>query len=126
SVLGNTVYLFCWFIGQGPAAAVSPMIAQVLGARPNDRGTTRAIVRMGLWSVGFISLPLIGVLLRAREILMFFGQEQALATAAGQFAVPLAFGLPFALGSQVLRNYAVALGRPQPTGYVVVLTVLCN
>jgi hypothetical protein len=60
SVLGNTVYLFCWFIGLGPASAIAPMIAHVLGARPDDRTETAAIVRMGLWSVLLMSVPLVG------------------------------------------------------------------
>src|SRR5437867_571678 len=61
SVLGNTVFLFCLFLGQGPTAAISPMIAQIQGARPRDRADTRATVRMGLWSAGLVSPPLIGV-----------------------------------------------------------------
>src|ERR1700741_3727878 len=31
AALGNTVFYFTWLIGMGPAAAVSPMIAQILG-----------------------------------------------------------------------------------------------
>lgn len=126
SVLGNTIYLFCWFIGLGPAAAMSPMIAHALGARPRDRADTRAIVRMGLWAAGLISLPLMAVLFYARPILLLLGQRPALALAASQFAVPLAFGLPFALGFQVLRNFAVTLGKPKPAFYVMALAVLSN
>jgi MATE family multidrug resistance protein len=126
SVLGNTVYLFCWFIGLGPASAVTPMIAQVLGARPDDRTETAAIVRMGLWSVVLMSIPLVGVLLLTDQILLSLGQKPDLAEAASRFAIPLAFGLPFALAFQVLRNFAVALSRPQPAFYVMTLTVLSN
>ena len=126
SVLGNTVYLFCWFIGLGPASAISPMIAHVLGARPDDRTETAAIVRMGLWSAMLMSIPLVCVLLFTDQILSFLGQKPNLAQAASRFAIPLAFGLPFALAFQVLRNFAVALSRPQPAFYVMALTVLSN
>ena len=34
AALGNTVFFFCWLIGCGPVAAVSPMIAHILGANP--------------------------------------------------------------------------------------------
>src|SRR5215510_2983079 len=30
AALGNTVFYFTWLIGMGPAAAVSPIIAQIL------------------------------------------------------------------------------------------------
>ncbi len=45
--LGNTVFFLCWLIGTGPAAAVSPMIAHILGAHPKDRANVRGVVRMG-------------------------------------------------------------------------------
>jgi MATE family multidrug resistance protein len=126
SVLGNTVYLFCWFIGLGPTSAISPMIAQIVGANPGDHDDTRAIVRMGLWSAGLISLPLTAVMFFTRPILICLGQDPALAEAASQFAIQLAFGLPFSLGFGVLRNYAVALSKAQPTFIVMALTVLVN
>ena len=53
AALGNTVFFLCWLIGMGPSAAVSPMIAHLLGARPGDRAGVRAITRMGFWSIGF-------------------------------------------------------------------------
>jgi MATE family multidrug resistance protein len=126
SVLGATVYLFCWLVGMGPAAATSPMIAQVQGAHPRDRARTRAIVRMGLWAVGLAALPLDAILFAAGPILRALGQSPALAADASRFVVPLAFGLPFALGFQVLRNFAVALGRPRLAVYVMAATLLVN
>ena len=89
AVLGNTVFFFSWIIGQGPTAAVSPLIAHVLGARPNDRANVRAITRMGFWSVGIMSLPLVGFLLATKQVLLLLGQRPELAEAASQFVVPL-------------------------------------
>ena len=126
AVLGNTVFFFSWIIGQGPTAAVSPLIAHVLGARPNDRANVRAIVRMGFWSVGLMSLPLVIFLLMTKQVLLLLGQRPDLAEAASQFVIPLAFGLPFSLGFQVLRSYATALSKPNATLYVMAMTVLFN
>src|ERR1700733_16244208 len=42
AALGNTVFFFTWLIGCGPVAAVAPMIAHILGAKPNDRAGVRA------------------------------------------------------------------------------------
>src|ERR1700692_3695347 len=45
AALGNTVFFFTWLIGCGPVAAVAPMIAHILGARPSDRAGVRAATR---------------------------------------------------------------------------------
>ncbi len=74
AVLGNTLFYFCWILGSGPMSAVSPMIAHVLGADPNDDKTVRRIARMGLWSLAMISLPLFAFLQFAHPILKLFGQ----------------------------------------------------
>src|ERR1700743_3321389 len=49
SALGITIFFFCWLVGAGPVAAVAPMVAHILGARPHDRGNVRGVVRMGFW-----------------------------------------------------------------------------
>jgi len=126
AVLGNTVFFFSWIIGQGPTAAVSPLIAHVLGANPKDRAHVRAITRMGFWSVALVSLPLFVFLLFTKQILLLLGQRPELAEAASQFVIPLAFGLPFSLAFQVLRNFATALSKPNTTLLVMALTVLFN
>src|SRR5258705_9912568 len=61
--LGNTVYFLIWLLGSGMPMAVSPVIAHVQGrhsasARPRDQREVRVAVRMGLWSVALVSLPL--------------------------------------------------------------------
>ncbi len=111
AALGNTVFFFAWLIGVGPASAVAPMIAHKLGANPGDRAGVRHAVRMGLWSVLLLSLPLVAFLLFTRQILLALGQEPALAAGAGQFVTALCLGLPASLGYQVLRNFAAALNR---------------
>src|ERR1700722_20885442 len=98
AALGNTVFFFTWLIGCGPVAAVAPMIAHVLGARPNDRVGVRSVVRMGFWSVLLISVPLIVLLLFTKKILLLLGQRPELAAGAGRFIGMLCWGLPFSLG----------------------------
>jgi multidrug resistance protein, MATE family len=126
AALGNTVFFFTWLIGLGPTAAVSPMIAHILGANPNDRAGVRAVTRMGLWSVLLLSLPLAIFLMFTKEVLLAFAQQPALAGAAGRFVMPLCLGLPCSLGYQVLRNYATALGRPNTSLWVMAVTVAFN
>jgi MATE family, multidrug efflux pump len=126
AALGNTVFFFTWLLGLGPTAALSPMIAHILGARPNDRAGVRSVMRMAFWSTLLLSLPLMTLLLFTPDILLALGQQPGLAAAAGRFVLPLCFGLPCSLGYQVLRNYSTALGRPTAPLWVMAGTILFN
>ena len=112
SALGITIFFFCWLIGAGPVAAVAPMIAHILGAKPNDRANVRSVVRMGFWSVVIVSLPMMVLLLFTKQIMLLLGQQPELAAGAGRFMTALCLGLPFSLFYQVLRNFSTALERP--------------
>src|SRR2546423_1832843 len=126
ATLGNTIFFFAWLLGFGPCSAVSPMVAHILGASPNNRAGVRAVARMGLWSVLIVSLPLFVLLQFAKPLLIFFGQQPELAEGAGHFVGALAFGLPFTLGYQVLRNYTTALSRPTAPLIVMGVSILFN
>ncbi len=126
AVLGNTMFYFCWILGSGPTAAVSPMIAHILGAEPGNTQDVRIVARMGFWAMALVSLPLMVFLWSAKPLLILAGQSPELAEAASKFVVPLSFGLPFSLGFQVLRNYSTALSKPNASLIVVVLGVVFN
>jgi len=129
--LGNVIYFMIWLLGSGMPMAVSPVIAHVQGrhgasAKPRDRREVRIAVRMGLWSVVLSSLPLLSFLIFTHPLLLFFRQEPGLAADAATFVSGLAFGLPFALGFQVLRSFSTALSRAVPPMVVMVLAILWN
>ena len=86
--LGNIVYFLVWLLGSGMPMAVSPVIAHVQGAHAGtgrDQREVRVAVRMGLWWVAMMSLPLLAVLIFTRPILIFFQQEAELASGAALF-----------------------------------------
>jgi MATE family multidrug resistance protein len=126
ATLGNTIFFFAWLLGFGPASAVSPMVAHILGASPNNRAGVRAVARMGLWSVLIVSIPLFTLLQFAKPLLIMLGQNPELAAGAGHFVGALAFGLPFTLGYQVLRNYTTALSRPTAPLIVMGASIVFN
>lgn len=126
AALGYTVFYFFWLLGLGPTAAISPLIAHILGGRPADRANVRAVVRMGFWVVLLMAVPLTSALFFAKHILLSLGQTEQLADLAGHFARPLSLGIGFSLGYQVLRNYATALGRPNASLWVMLAAILFN
>src|SRR5437764_230316 len=95
ATLGNTIFFFAWLLGFGPASAVSPMVAHILGASPNNRAGVRAVARMGLWSVLTVSLPLFVLLQFAKPLLICFGQQPA-----------------FRLGGRPLSRRCCSISRP--------------
>lgn len=131
AALGNTVYFLVWLLGSGMPMAVSPVIAHVQGrhtasAKSRDRREVRVVVRMGLWSVALSSLPLLAVLIFTQPILLALHQQTRLADDATLFISGLAWGLPFALGFQVLRSFSTALSRAVPPLVVMGLAILWN
>jgi len=126
AAIGNTVFYFGWLIGGGPASAVSPMIAHIRGQRAGNKGGVRASLRMGLWSIAILALPMFIVLWCATPILLALHQEPMLAEGAGKFVAALSFGLPFSLGYIVLRNFATALGHPRAGLVVMLATIAVN
>ncbi|MEO8301990.1 MAG: MATE family efflux transporter, partial [Rhizomicrobium sp.] len=129
--LGNTIYFLVWLLGSGMPMAVSPIIAHVQGRhsanlKPRDQREVRVSVRMGLWSVGLVSLPLLAALLFTQPILLAFGQQPDLAADAARFMTGLLWGLPFALAFQVLRSFSTALSRATPPLVVMAVAILWN
>jgi MATE family multidrug resistance protein len=101
-------------------------VAQILGAHPNDRARIRAALRMGLWAVAVLSLPLMFFLVWARPILIALGQDPKIAAMAEPWVHAIAFGIPFTLGFGVLRGFATALGRQNAVLAIAVATVIVN
>jgi multidrug resistance protein, MATE family len=127
--IGNTVYFLIWLMGSGPPMAVSPVIAHIQGEHGEAAIAIRKVriaVRMGLWSVALVSLPLLAVLIFTKPILLALHQEPLLADGAAIFVSGLCWGLPFALGFQVLRSFSTALSRAVPPLLVMALAIAWN
>jgi MATE family multidrug resistance protein len=126
AALGATLWVFGWLVGHGPAAAVAPVVAQIVGARPGDTAQTRACVRMGLWAVTVLVPPLALLFAGAEPLLRFTGQSPALAALAAPYVYALACGLPFTFGFMVLRSFATAVSRPRAPLYIMIAMIAVN
>ena len=111
AALGTVIYFALWMLGSGPVNAVTPMVAQALGADQNSTQDARRSVRMALWVV-FLMTPFIILALAATEPLaLFLGQDPVVAEKAGAYVLVLGPGLAFALGTMALRNFLAALEK---------------
>lgn len=123
---GNIVFFSVWLFGYGPVCAIAPIVAHILGARPHDKGNVRAAVRMGFWAIAIVAPFQMAVLFLTKPLLIALGQNVVLATGAGAFTSALAFGVPFSLGYQALRNFATALKKPRAAMIVMMTTIFYN
>ena len=125
AALGLVLFYVLFVTGIGPAMAVSPMVAQTLGADKNDTRDARRSVRMGLWVVG-IGAPVMSIIfLFAEKIALLLGQPPEIAKMAQPYTLALAPGLPFALGVIILRNFLAAIERTRaPLIFIIATTGL--
>lgn len=124
--IGAVVFYLAWLIGFGPVMAVSPIVAQILGAHPNDRARVRAAVRMGFWAIGLMSPVLMIALLWAEPALIFLGQDPKIAAMAAPWVHIVSLGLPFWLATPLLRGFATAIDELRPVLIIAIVTVLIN
>ncbi len=126
SSLGLVIYFAAWLIGFGPAMAVSPVIAQTLGADENNIDDVRLSVRMGLWAIALMA-PLVALIFFMTEnIARALGQPAELAHLAGPYVIALAPGWMFAMGTLIFRNFLAAIGETRWPLVIVIGTTLSN
>lgn len=124
--LGTVIYFALWMIGAGPMIAVSPMVSQALGANKHDTQDVRRSVRMALWVIAFM-FPFVFALLALTEpIALALDQDPVVSRKAGDYVIALATGLPFAIGTMILRNFLAALGKTKVPLVLVILTTAIN
>lgn len=127
SALGLSLYYAMWVLAMGPAIAVSPMIAHILGAeRGGEEEGVRKSVRMAIWAILLIMPFQIAFLWYAGDMLAAMGQPSTLAADAGLFVRALAVGFVFTALFNVLRGYATSLSRPNAPLIVMGLMIVFN
>ncbi|EHK59237.1 multidrug efflux protein (NorM), partial [Mesorhizobium alhagi CCNWXJ12-2] len=110
--LGSNLYFAPLIFGLGLMLATSPMIATELGRKRHSVRDIRRTVRQGLWLAILVCIPIWIVLWNTESILVWMGQEPALAREAAVYMVWLQWAvLPF-YGYIVLRSFISALERP--------------
>lgn len=124
--LGVTVFYLAWLAGFGPTLAVSPIVSQILGAKPGEINEVRDTGVAGLWSIAMVSVPLILALQFSGPFLALIGQEAKLAEGAGGFAAVLSVGLPFAIGIALLRGFTSALSYPNAALITTLMMIAVN
>lgn len=110
--LGSNLYFGPMIFGLGLMLATSPMIASELGRKRHSVRDVRRTVRQGFWLAVCATIPIWLFLWQAESILIWMGQDPALAAIAGGYVRWLQWGLLPYYGYIVLRSFISALERP--------------
>ncbi len=122
--LAGHLYGFLDYFGLAVLSAVSPILAQQLGARRFR--FVRRTVRQGFWAALILALPCIAVVWQAEPLLLLLGQEPELASAARPYLRLMVLGFLPGLWFMVLSEFLVAHVRPRVLLVVAVLGVAIN
>ncbi len=106
--LGTALMHPLLMFGMGVTLAVSPMIAQALGARRYR--SVRRTTRQGLWIAFLCAAPMIVALNHAEAIYAALGQDPRLSALAQGYLTYAAWGFPPFLAMSVLRGLVSAYG----------------
>lgn len=124
--LGSNLYFMPLIFGLGLMLATSPLMATELGRKKHSVRDVRRTVRQGLWLAMFACIPIWAFLWNAETILVWMGQEPALAAQAGTYVRWLQWAmLPF-FCYIVLRSFIAALERPAWAVVIVFAAVALN
>ncbi len=124
--LGVGAYMVVLVLCFGPTVAVSPMVAQVVGARRRVIRDSRRTLRQGLWACVILGLPSVMALTQTADLLAWSGQDPALAVAAGEYLAMLSPGFIPTLWFFTLRSFIAAIDRPTPALVATVVAIASN
>ena len=124
AALANTILFAAFTIGMGLVSAVAPLASQAFGAR-RPRMVRRAL-RVGLWAVLIMGVPLTLAQLWGERILVALGQAPEVATLAGQYLAGLCWSLMPAWGFMAVRNFMSSVNRPEPALWITLAAIPAN
>ena len=110
--LGSNIYVAFLIFGMGLVMAASPLMSRQIGAMPHSVRDVRRTVRQTMWAAVTMAIPVMLILWHAETLLIWLGQERALAAQAAKFVRAIEWGFIPALFYLVLRSYVAALERP--------------
>ena len=122
--LGGTLFFFTFIVAMGVLLAVSPLVAQAVGAgEPAAAGT---VARQGLWLGLPLAMPGIAVFWQAEPILLLLGQEPAVAELAADYLRYASLGFIPALLLTSLRGFLEGVADARPIMVILVAGVGLN
>ncbi|HEX7040129.1 MAG TPA: MATE family efflux transporter [Trueperaceae bacterium] len=122
--LGAVAFNFVYLLTMALVMAVSPVVAQAVGAGRHADGART--LRHGLVLALALSLPVALLVANLSPLLSLLRQEAGVVAAADEYLGAVAFGLPGALAFVALRGFLEGNGQTRPIMFVAGAGVLVN
>jgi MATE family multidrug resistance protein len=124
AALAHTVLFAAFTIGMGLVSAVAPLAAQAYGAR--DPRMVRRALRVGLWCVGLLGVPMTLMQFQGEAILLALGQAPETAALAGRYLTGMAWVIIPGWTFIALRSFMGAVNRPEPALWITLAAIPVN
>lgn len=122
--VGSSLWVPMFLLMIGTLSALTPTVAQSLGARDFDDIPFQ--VSQSLWKL-VVLLPLgFGIAFYIDPLFTLMGVNDAIKPISTGYLQALAFGLPAVLGYNILRYYSDGLGITKPAMYASLIGALAN
>ncbi len=122
--IGSSFFMPLFTVVIGILMALSPIIAQLFGARKlNQIGKQ---VQQGLWLSIFLSVPALLVLNHLQPVMNLLGFTPEVTNITSGYLFALSWGIPPVFAFMVLRFFNEALGATRPALYVTLVGLFFN
>lgn len=124
--LATSLFGLMMWCFSGMTGAVTALIAAELGRGRHALREVRRSVRMALWLAVMLGLGGMTVCLFGERIMLATGQDRLVSERAGAFLALLMWSMIPQIGSNVLRSFVAALGRPVFAMLITALAIVIN
>ncbi len=122
--IGSSFLMPFFTIAIGILMALSPIVAQLFGARDLDMIGKK--VRQGLWLSVMLSVPVILVLNHLGPVMNLLGFTDEVIRITSGYLFAVSWGIPAVLAFMVLRFFNEALGVTRPALYITLVGLVFN
>lgn len=122
--LSATAFNFVYLLTMALVMAVSPVVAQAVGAGRHADATNA--LRHGIVLALALSVPVGVLVLNLPSILLLVGQDPAVVAGSREYLPLLTLGLPGALAFVALRGYLEGHGQTRPIMFIAGVGVFVN
>ena len=110
--VGSTTFFFTLLVFSGVLYAVSPLVANAIGA--NQKDMVPRIVRQGFWVAIITFLPAFVFFWNVEYVLRLMGQQENVVQLSSQYLRAISFGLLPALLTVSLRGFLEGISKAGP------------
>ena len=123
-VIASSAIFPIFLFAQGVLAALTAMIAQDLGAH-RKRGVRRSL-RQGFWVAMTISVPFMAAMWHGETLLLWLGQDAALAALGGPYMQAVIWSFFPHFGYIILRSFIAGHSRPRAAVVIMIAGFFVN